>query len=96
MILEELIARNMLSLDCFSQGNGHLTTQDMLAQCSWICLKPTMVRDLLITKLEAYDLDKTSLYLLIDYLSNRKQREKKGSVSVTRGMQFAGYYKDHF
>ena len=55
-----------------------------------------MVRDLLITKLEAYDLDKTSLYLLIDYLSNRKQREKKGSVSVTRGMQFAGYYKDNF
>ena len=32
--------------------------------------------DLLIAKLEAYGLDKTSLYLLRDYLSNRKQRAK--------------------
>ena len=29
--------------------------------------------DLLIAKLEAYGLDKTSLHLLRDYLSNRKQ-----------------------
>ena len=36
-------------------------------------------RDLLIAKLEAYDLDKTILHLLRDYLSNRKQRTKIGS-----------------
>ena len=35
--------------------------------------------DLLIPKLEACDLDKTSLHLLRDYLSNRKQRTKIGS-----------------
>ena len=35
--------------------------------------------DLLIAKLEAYDLDKTILHLLRDYLSNRKQRTKIGS-----------------
>ena len=29
--------------------------------------------------MEAYSLDKTSLYLLRDYLSNRKQRTKIGS-----------------
>ena len=32
--------------------------------------------DLLIAKLEAYDLDKASLDLLRDYLSNRKQLTK--------------------
>ena len=31
-------------------------------------------QDLLIAKLEAYDLDKTSLHLLRDHLSNRNQR----------------------
>ena len=35
--------------------------------------------DLLIAKLEAYDLDKTSLHLLRDYLRNRKQTTKIGS-----------------
>ena len=35
--------------------------------------------DLLIAKLEAYGLGKTSLHLLRDYLSNRKQRTKIGS-----------------
>ena len=35
--------------------------------------------DLLIAKLEAYGLDKTSLYLSRDYLSNRKQKTKFGS-----------------
>ena len=35
--------------------------------------------DLLIAKLEAYGLDKTSLHLLRYYLSNRKQRAKNGS-----------------
>ena len=35
--------------------------------------------DLLIAKLEAYGLDKTSLHFLRDYLSNCKQRAKIGS-----------------
>ena len=35
--------------------------------------------DLLIAKLEAYGLDKTSLHLLRDYLINRKQMTKIGS-----------------
>ena len=35
---------------------------------------------LLIAKLEAYDLHKNSLNLLTDYLSGRKQRRKTGSV----------------
>ena len=34
---------------------------------------------LLVSKLEAYGLDKTSLQLLRDYLSNRKQRTRIGS-----------------
>ena len=34
--------------------------------------------DLLIAKLEAYDLDKISLDILFDYLNNRKQRTKIG------------------
>ena len=37
VVLENLIARNMLSLDYFSHGKRRLTTQNMLAQCSWIC-----------------------------------------------------------
>ena len=36
--------------------------------------------DLLIAKLEAYGLDKTSLHLLRDYLSNWKQSTKIGSI----------------
>ena len=37
--------------------------------------------DLLIAKLEAYDLDNDSLNLLLDYLSFRKQRTKVGSAN---------------
>ena len=36
--------------------------------------------DLLIAKLEAFDLDHDSLNLLLDYLSFRKQRAKVGSA----------------
>ena len=47
--------------------------------------------DLLIAKLEAYDLDKPGLNLVNDYLSFRTQREKIGSsysdrANVTRGI----------
>ena len=34
--------------------------------------------DLLMAKLKAYDLDKTSSNFLFDYLNNRKQRTKIG------------------
>ena len=39
--------------------------------------------DLLIAKLEAYGLDKTSSHLLRDYLINRKQMTKLVPASVT-------------
>ena len=39
----------------------------------------TIPHDLLIPKLEEYDLHRTSLHLLRDYLSNRIQRTKIGS-----------------
>ena len=42
-------------------------------------------RDLLIVNLELYGLDKTSLHLLRDYLSNRELRTKIGSSLVTGG-----------
>ena len=55
--------------------------------------------DFLIAKLEAYGLDKTSLDLLIDYLSNPKQSKKIG-CSFTRWwdiiFEFMRYYKDKF
>ena len=35
--------------------------------------------DLLIAKLEAYDLNKIGLNILFDYVNNRKQRTKIGS-----------------
>ena len=38
-----------------------------------------ITHNLLFAKLEAYGLDKTSLHLLTDYLSNRKQGAKIGS-----------------
>ena len=37
VVLEKLIARNMLLKDYFSHCKRHLTTQNMLAHCSWIC-----------------------------------------------------------
>ena len=51
----------------------------MLAQHSMHLSKAydCISHDLLIAKLEAYGLDKTNLYLLIDYLSNWKQRIKR-------------------
>ena len=45
--------------------------------------------DLLIAKLEAYGLDKTSLHLLRDYLSNRKQRTLEiGKQKIGKGNWF--------
>ena len=40
-VLSKLLcdARKMLSSDYFSYGNRRLTTQNKLAQCSWICQK---------------------------------------------------------
>ena len=51
----------------------------MLAQHSMHLSKAydCISHDLLIAKLEAYGLDKTNLYLLIDYLSNWEQRIKR-------------------
>ena len=57
---------------------------------SWVCGSPVIrpmdlpkaydctPHDLLIAKLEAYGLDKTSLHLLRDCLNNRKQRTSVG------------------
>ena len=50
-----------------------------------------MAHDSLIAKLEAYALDNSSLNLLLDYLSFRKQRTKVGSAynkwsNVRRGI----------
>ena len=42
--------------------------------------------DLLIAKLEAYGLDRSSLKLLIDYLNSPKQRTKVGS-SYSKGSE---------
>ena len=72
---QKIVASNILSLDYFSHGKCHLTTQDMLAQHSMELSKACdcIPRDLLIAKLETYDLDKTSLSLLMDYLSCWKQ-----------------------
>ena len=64
MVLEKLIVRNILSLDYFSHGKRRLTTPNMLAHCSWIKAYDCVPHDLLIAKLEAYGLDKTSLHLL--------------------------------
>ena len=45
--------------------------------------------DLLIAKLEAYGLDKTSLHLLRDYLSNQKQRTLEiGKQKIGKGNWF--------
>ena len=37
---KKFMACHMLCLDYFSHGKGHLTAQDMFAQCSWIYQKP--------------------------------------------------------
>ena len=42
--------------------------------------------DLIIAKLEAYGLSKSSLSLLLDYLTSRKQRLKIGSSYIKRGI----------
>ena len=63
VVLESLIAGNMLSLDYFSHGKRRSTTQNMMAQCSWIFQKLSndcIPHDLLIAKLEANGLDQVS------------------------------------
>ena len=74
--LEKLIAHNMLSLDYFNYGTRHLITQNMLAKLMTVYI----LYDLLIAKLEACGLGKTSLNWLRDYLSNPKQRTRIGST----------------
>ena len=64
----------MLSLDYFSYGTRHLITQNMLTK-----LMAVILYGLQIAKVEACSLVETSLNLLRDYLSNRKQRTKIGS-----------------
>ena len=77
VVLEKFMACHMLCLDYFSHGKGHLTAQDMFAQCSWIYQKPIPVSSWFtyckIGSMRA--LNKTNLYLLIDYLSNWKDRK---------------------
>ena len=47
---------------------------------SWICQKhDCLPHDLLIAKLGAYGLDRSSLTLLMDYLNSHKQQTKVGS-----------------
>ena len=78
VVFEKIIARNVLFLYYFSLGKCHLATQDMMVQHSVDLSKgcDCISRDLLIAKPEAYGLDKTSLSLLMDYLSCWKQRIK--------------------
>ena len=46
--------------------------------------------DLIIAKLEAYDLETNSLRFLFDYLSSRKQRTKMGSAYSNRSEVLRG------
>ena len=55
--------------------SGFITTIIMGLSKAYDCLP----HDLLITKLGAYGLDKSSLRLLMDYLNSHKQRTKVGS-----------------
>ena len=77
MVLEKVIARKILSLDYFIVDNPEYVDPVLmdLSKACYDCIP----HDLLITKLEAYGLDKTSSHLLRDYLSDRKQRAKIGS-----------------
>ena len=81
VVLENLITCSILFVDYFSHDKMGLITQNMLEQCSSICQKAhdCIPHVLLIAKLEAYGLDKTSLQLLRDYLCIRKQRTRIGS-----------------
>ena len=77
VVSERLIARNILFLDYFSHGKRRLTTQNMLAQCSWICQK-LMTVFLMIYWLLNWK-QRSWSHLGRNYLKYRKQRRKVGS-----------------
>ena len=68
-------------LNCCKQGKRNWKVRNSSELYSWICQKLMigLPLDLLIAKLVAYGLDKSSLRLLMDYLNFRKQRTKVGS-----------------
>ena len=53
----------------------------LLTRFLWICLRHIycMPHELLIAKLKCYGIEDKSLWLILDYLVNRKQRRKIGS-----------------
>ena len=74
------IQHSMLFLDCCKHDKRNWTIWDSSELYSWICQKHiNFYLNLLIAKLGAYGLDRSSPRLLMDYLNSRKHRTKLGS-----------------